>query len=173
MADRLDVMLDMQRALQLRFNKGKSIEEFTDAERMQAFTENFAACVIELGEAMAETGWKPWASSNHVHYNRFCKEMVDAWHFFMNMMLHGGITAEDLYASYIQKNGVNHQRITNGYDGVSSKCPACHRAYDDPNMKCSPGDNASDPPDRVPAWCEVYGNITSSGVQLDAGRGPS
>jgi dimeric dUTPase (all-alpha-NTP-PPase superfamily) len=148
---RLTHMLHMQRTLQLMYNDGKTIEDFTDEERMQAIRDNVLACTDELHEALAETGWKPWASSNHLNVEAFKSELVDAWHFFMNLMLHSGMTADDLYQGYVAKNRKNIQRQAEGYDGVSTKCPGCKRAYDDDAVSCHPSD------DKLPAFCEKGG----------------
>lgn len=148
---RLTHMLKMQRDLQLRYNNGKAIEDFTPEERMQAIRDNVLACTDELHEALGETGWKPWATSNHLNVDAFRAEMVDAWHFFMNLMLHSGMTADDLYRGYVAKHAKNHKRQDDGYDGVSTKCPGCKRAYDDEAVAC----HASD--DTYPAFCEKTG----------------
>ena len=146
---RLTHMLKMQRDLQLMYNKGKAIEDFTPEERMAAIRDNVLACTDELHEAMTETGWKPWATSNHLNVEAFHSEMVDAWHFFMNLMLHSGMTADDLYQGYVKKNAKNIKRQADGYDGVSTKCPVCHRAYDDDVVLCRP-----EIPGLNYAWCE-------------------
>jgi hypothetical protein len=135
---RLTHMLKMQRELQLMYNDGKSIEDFTDEERMAAIRDNVLACTDELHEALAESGWKPWASSNHLNTDAFRAELVDAWHFFMNLMLHSGMTADDLYQGYVTKNRKNILRQAEGYDGVSTKCPGCKRAFDDDAVDCMP-----------------------------------
>jgi hypothetical protein len=135
---RLTRMLQMQRDLQLMYNNGKTIEQFTDEERMQAIRDNVLACTDELHEAMNESGWKPWATSNHLNREAFKSELVDAWHFFMNLMLHSGMTADDLYQGYLAKNVKNIQRQADNYDGVSTKCPTCKGAYDDDAVKCYP-----------------------------------
>lgn len=156
---RLTHMLKMQKDLQLVFNKGKRIEDFTDGERMDAILLNVTACTDELHEALGETGWKPWATSNHLNREEFHAELVDAWHFFMNLMLHSGMTADDLYHGYIKKNASNLKRQAEGYDGVSTKCPGCHRAYDDPAVKCcTRGSNLRDPEDEYAPlpWCDKY-----------------
>lgn len=154
-------MLAMQRELQLRYNNGKNIEDFTDEERMAAIRENVLACTDELHEALAETGWKPWATSNHINREAFHSELVDAWHFFMNLMLHSGMTAQNLYEGYLDKNRRNHQRQEHGYDGVVGKCPGCKRAYDDKGVKCKLRDSwgTLDTSKSVTMWCEVYGYI--------------
>lgn len=151
---RLTHMLELQRTLQLRYNKGKAIEDFTPEERMEAIRINVLSCTDELHEALGETGWKPWATSNHLNTEAFKAEMVDAWHFFMNLMLHSGMTADDLYKGYLAKNAKNHQRQVDGYDGVSTKCPGCNRAYDDDAVQCFPSTETRDPEAPVGGgWC--------------------
>jgi dimeric dUTPase (all-alpha-NTP-PPase superfamily) len=143
----------MQRNLQLMYNKGKTIEDFTPEERMAAIRENVLACEDELHEALAETGWKPWATSNHINTEAFHSEMVDAWHFFMNLMLHSGMTADDLYRGYIEKNAKNIKRQADGYDGVTTKCSKCGRAMDDTAVKCSPAQRVAGT--EIPSYCEM------------------
>lgn len=145
--DRLGLMLEMQRDLQLGYNNGKRVEDFTDTERMAEIRDNTLSMLSEVFEALAETGWKPWAKSNHINRDAFHGEIVDAWHFLMNLMLHTGMTADDLYAGYVRKNQINRARQANGYDGVSEKCPLCKRAYDDPAVSCTP------PQNNIPAYC--------------------
>jgi len=151
-ADRMQQMLEMQRDLQLRINAGKTILDHTPEERMEAIRTNVLALEDELHEALGETGWKPWASSNHVNYDAFYAEMVDAFHFFMNLMLHTGMTMDDLYKGYMAKNAVNHKRQVEGYDGVTTKCPQCRRALDDPTVACTPTECVRTP--TKPAWAE-------------------
>jgi dimeric dUTPase (all-alpha-NTP-PPase superfamily) len=111
-------------------------------ERMEYIRMNFIAIIKELGELLDETGWKPWASSNHVNCDLAVGEGVDAWHLFMNLMLAvSGIEiapdsdgrieiqrfVDHFVMRYFGKNEVNAQRQEDGYDGVSSKCPVCKR----------------------------------------------
>ena len=96
---------------------------------------NFMALVKELSEATDEHSWKPWASAEFVNYPECLHEMVDAWHFFMNIMLAMGAMARvpvnelarEFQAYYVKKNAENLQRQVDGYDGVSTKCPNCRR----------------------------------------------
>lgn len=113
---------------------------------------NAYACERELGEAMDEIAWKPWAKSDHFNAVRFVEEMVDAWHFFMNMLLVAiplverelqvdvfEETVEERIAGfcqwftkkYYEKHEKNTQRQRDGYDGVSTKCVWCHRDFEE------------------------------------------
>lgn len=103
--------------------------KMTEEELAAYITWNHTALIIELGEAMAEVGWKPWATSRHINYVEAVHEMVDAWHFFMNMML--GMAAlsrvsvdelaQDFQEYYVQKNAQNLQRQVDGYDGINKE----------------------------------------------------
>lgn len=134
MEDRFQMMLKMQRQLQLSMPAGDPML-LQGAERAAFIRDMTLACEDELHEALAETGWKPWASSRHVNADPMRKELVDAWHFFMNLMLIAAAEAHmtcDEFADqftkdYVTKNAVNLQRQQQGYDGVSGKCRQCHR----------------------------------------------
>lgn len=137
--DRLELMYEMQKELQARFNDGRTIAEFGEEEHIAELMPNAFSMMAELFEAFKEVGWKPWATSRHFNRPAFKSEMIDAFHFFMNMMLHADMTPDELYAGYVQKNQENHHRIDEGYDGVSGKCPVCKRDFKDSGVECSPG----------------------------------
>lgn len=122
----LQEMLDLQRDLQRVFN-GYELEDQSTELRIDNIVLNVFALTKELSELTDEIGWKPWATSRHINRERAVEELVDVWHFFMNIMLHLGVDAEELAAKYAAKNKINHRRQTDGYDGVSGKCPQCHR----------------------------------------------
>lgn len=102
-----------------------------DLTRIRHIKENILACTDELHEALNEIGWKQWATSRHINEDALKKELIDAAHFLINLMLHAGMTADEFFEMYIVKNKRNFERQAEGYDGVSSKCPHCARALDD------------------------------------------
>lgn len=116
---------------------GADPRELMAEDRIEFIRWNVLALEDELHEALAETGWKPWASSRHVNADKFHGEMVDAFHFFMNLCLATGLTAERLLELYFEKRLINAKRQAQGYDGVASKCPKCRRALDDPAVVCT------------------------------------
>lgn len=152
MTDRLNDMFRMQYELQVG-TYGNQLHEMSDRERIEFIKNNILAATDELHEAMAETGWKPWASSNHVNGDAYFNELIDLWHFVMNLMLatghHPDWVAEQMYERYIAKRNKNIKRQQDGYDGISGKCPACRRAYDDVAVYCTAvrADHA--------AWCDM------------------
>lgn len=110
---------------------GISYESMNTDERLVAIKDMVLACTDELHEALAETGWKPWATSRHINYEAFQGELIDAYHFLMNLMLIAGMTDEDVDRAYREKNKRNIERQRAGYDGITGKCSGCGRAGDD------------------------------------------
>lgn len=135
MSDKLAEMLEAQHRLQVN-SFGNDPTQLTDEERVEWIRWNVLALEDELHEALAEVGWKPWATSKHVNREAFIGELVDAFHFFMNLMLVVNCTAEELTKAYSEKRGLNAKRQTEGYDGIAGKCPHCKRALDDPAVLC-------------------------------------
>lgn len=122
--------LEMQHRLQLDAY-GINYKTMTDEEKIQAIKDMTLALTDELHEALAEVGWKPWATSRHINYEAFKGELIDAYHFLMNLFLIAGMNDSEVTARYVEKNRRNLKRQEEGYDGVAGKCPRCHRALDD------------------------------------------
>lgn len=95
---------------------------------------------MELSEFMQEVGWKPWATPRGwVNRDAAVGELVDVAHFLANLLCALDVTDAEWQHAYRTKQEVNRQRQRSGtYDGVSGKCYACRRAYDDPSVKCIP-----------------------------------
>lgn len=119
--------------------------------KMVYIREQALALTDELHEALAETGWKSWASSNHVNREAYASELADMLIFLMNMMLVADVTPSEILELVKAKQIKNGQRQDDGYDGVTTKCPECKRAYDDDAVECHPSD------DHYPAFCEKAG----------------
>lgn len=122
--------LNLQNQLQ-RDAYGIAYESMNTDEKIAAIKDMVLALTDELHEALAEVGWKPWATSRHIHTEALQGELIDAYHFLMNLMLIAGMTDEDVDRMYREKNRRNLERQQAGYDGVTGKCPGCGRALDD------------------------------------------
>ena len=115
---------------------GASPMHLEDEARIEFIRWNILAMTDELHEALAETGWKPWATSRHVNEEAFKGELVDVLHFFVNLCLVAGMDGDELFERYLEKRQRNAKRQRDGYDGVSTKCPKCKRALDDADVRC-------------------------------------
>lgn len=126
----------MQSQKHFQESLGYNFESMTDEERIDFIKNMTLALGDELHEALGEVGWKPWATSRHINREAYRGELVDAWHFFMNLLIVVGVTAEELEQKYYAKLNKNYKRQKEGYDGVAGKCPGCKRAYDDEAVFC-------------------------------------
>ena len=136
MSYQLSDALQAQLELQIK-SYGQDPRDFTDQQKMHWILVNAYALEDEINEATAEVGWKPWAISNHINRDAYKGELVDALHFFLNLMLAADISAEELFKGYQLKREKNAKRQADGYDGVSTKCPGCRRALDDDAVECA------------------------------------
>lgn len=122
----LEKMLHAQRMLQIEsFNLDPA--ELQDEERIEFIRWNVIALFSEINEVLNETGWKPWATSRHVNDTRCLLELVDVFHFFMNLLwatygqdvLGDAPTLAEVFTEeYMRKRDVNAQRQREGYTGV-------------------------------------------------------
>lgn len=131
MSDPLKLMFETQRDLQAKAY-GRDPGEITEPEeRIQFIKDMHLALSDEMHEFLGEAGWKPWAKSRHINEDLAKGELVDAFHFFMNLCMAVHLEPEELFTLYMEKQNRNRQRQAEGYDGVTGKCESCGRALDD------------------------------------------
>lgn len=78
------------------------------------------ALIEELIEAKRETNSKPWSKKyglplTSIQQQKFKEELIDAWHFMINLSLAAGLTPEEIELMYNEKNKINHDRQKEGY----------------------------------------------------------
>jgi hypothetical protein len=112
--------------------------------RMDYLKTNLFAAMLEVGEAAAETPWKPWASTSEEERerlfadgrDRLVGELVDALFFIANALTAANVTDTELSDRYAAKKAVNEGRQASGtYNGMTTdKCDrdGCTRATDEP-----------------------------------------
>ena len=74
--------------------------------------------VEEMFEAIQHLkNWKPHRSTEIQDFNHdeFLEEVVDAFNYFLSVLVLTGISANDLYDAYCKKDKVIHDRLTTGY----------------------------------------------------------
>lgn len=149
--------LDMQVNV---YGDGTPLDQFDDLRKVEFIKNNVLAALDELHEALAEVGWKPWASSRHINRDAVKGELVDVLHFYINLLGVIGVTPDELFEDYFKKAAKNKKRQEDGYDGVSTKCPGCHRALDDDAVTCvGPDENG----DWVCAETNSWGTVDVAG----------
>lgn len=150
MNDRLTQMIRMQLELQAGSYEEGDPRRMSGEELADFITWNGWAMEDELHEATAEFKWKPWLTTGRgdwIDRDAFVKELIDAWHFFMNLLLAAAGSYEDaegkgrpmlepdeiaaeFFARYVAKNAVNAKRQADGYDGTKTN----GRATDEPDI---------------------------------------
>jgi dimeric dUTPase (all-alpha-NTP-PPase superfamily) len=112
--DMWEHMFSMQMALGKRL--GVIPETFTDSERI-AWVLNYArALQQEVAELVDSVPWKWWAKYQKFDLQNARVEVVDLLHFLMAIAQTLGMSAEDVYVTYLKKNAVNHARQDSGYE---------------------------------------------------------
>lgn len=134
----LQRMMDRQRELQLALG-GSHPSDRPPADQMNYLREMVLACTDELHEALTETGWKTWASTDHIHRDAYLAELIDAWQFLMNLFSLVNATATEIEHKLEIKHAINWARHRSGTYAANGegKCPNCKRAMDDPAVKCN------------------------------------
>ncbi len=104
--DKLDTIFGMQKALDEDIAARRHLE-FTREEWVQ---KGVLAMVSELSEVLDEARFKWWKNAEPVDEHALRGELVDVLHFFVSMCIHSGMTAEELYRMYVEKNQENFDR---------------------------------------------------------------
>lgn len=143
--DPLQVMLDMQKSLQVRLAKDKPEhnahpDELQTAGQVLDWLRNqkdyvddeFRELITSLGgmsngEKAASAVWKPWKADHAAKRNTKISEMsdkdqleikfemIDILHFVLNMFQALGMDADEIFKLYFLKNAENFARQDNGY----------------------------------------------------------
>lgn len=122
----LEAMLAMQRNFQMRLDP--KFLDMSVKERVAFIKEHSIHLNQEINEMLYELPYfKPWKDysglspeAESVALAKARMECIDAWHFFMNIMLALGFTADEFTYMYMQKNKENHRRQDDGYTADKS-----------------------------------------------------
>jgi len=115
-------MFDMQKSLQERL--GYDFDNLTMEQRVAHLKENWIALSDEFSETLERLPWKKWkkytpeakadwTSEEQKVETQF--EVIDMFHFMINMALLVGIDGETAWKMYAQKNAENFARQDRGY----------------------------------------------------------
>jgi dimeric dUTPase (all-alpha-NTP-PPase superfamily) len=87
---------------------------FTKEEWIQ---KEILATLSELSELLTEVNFKWWKNPKPLNEDNVKDELVDILHFFVGMCLNAGMSAEELFKRYVEKNKENFAR----QNGTSAK----------------------------------------------------
>lgn len=104
--DMLKDMILMQKKLQLRL-KSRFDQNFINIMTL--------AAIDELMESIRETTWKPWKKNQIFNKENYKNELIDVWHFLINLSIASGMDAEEIHKRFMIKNNKNIERQDNNY----------------------------------------------------------
>ena len=117
--DKLDNLFNLQEKFQKRLGN----LPFESLHDRQYFINLMTlACTDELLEALRNTSWKNpdviaygWKRTQQYQEKEFKEELIDVWHFLINLSLAADLTSQELYDSFIIKNKENNKRQDEQY----------------------------------------------------------
>lgn len=124
--DKLEAIFIRQKELMNKYHKIEAKSGLMQTDKVpvdidspagQARLKDFAWRITEeIGEAMNCLKQKPWKQTHMetdvVHY---LEEIIDAFHFFIELCILSGLTADDLCIFYFKKSEVNKFRQRSNY----------------------------------------------------------
>ena len=120
--DKLDILFDKQNELfkkQLEnsaaVNKMKNlydIKEPFDGYRIFMLS---TALLHEAVELQRETSWKWWKKETKTDIDKVQEEIIDIWHFVIQVSIEAGLDPKKLIEKYMEKNRENLARQERGY----------------------------------------------------------
>ncbi len=112
--DMLREMFRMQAALNARIGVRDS-SEMTPEEQQKWVLNYCRAMSQEIAELTDSIPWKWWAKYQKFDLQNARVEVVDLFHFLISVAEILGMSADDVFAYYKDKNKVNFQRQESGY----------------------------------------------------------
>ncbi len=112
--DKLDKIFEYQNKFDTELVENRGLQDIPMEEWIQKET---LAMISELSELIDEVNFKWWKNKKPVDKNLVKDELVDILHFFVSMCLKTGMSAQELFERYLDKNKENFDR----QHGVSEK----------------------------------------------------
>jgi len=73
------------------------------------------ALVHEAIELQRETNWKWWKKEKSIDSKKIQEEIIDIWHFLIQLSIEAGFDSKKLIEAYLKKNKKNLNRQEKGY----------------------------------------------------------
>jgi dimeric dUTPase (all-alpha-NTP-PPase superfamily) len=73
------------------------------------------ALVHEAIELQRETNWKWWKKESTVNMEKIQEEIIDIWHFLIQISIESGMDSKKMIEKYMEKNEENLKRQIKGY----------------------------------------------------------
>ena len=116
--DKLDEIFQLQKQLNERI--GVKLDGLSQEEQTTWLLNYTRAMQQELAELVDSVPWKWWAKYQTFDAQNAKVEIVDLFHFLVSAAQVMGLSAQDVYESYLKKNKVNLERQESGYTKKAS-----------------------------------------------------
>jgi len=73
------------------------------------------ALIDEVMEALREVPWKSWKINQDFNVSKFKMELIDVFHFLINLFVLAGMDSEEVISLFKIKNKINVRRQKDGY----------------------------------------------------------
>ena len=120
--DKLDILFDKQNELfnkQLEnsaaVNKMKNLYEIKEPFDGYRIFMLSTALLHEAVELQRETNWKWWKKETKTDIDKVQGEIIDMWHFMIQVSIEAGLDPKKLIEKYMEKNRENLARQERGY----------------------------------------------------------
>jgi dimeric dUTPase (all-alpha-NTP-PPase superfamily) len=111
--DQLRELFRLQKALNQRI--GVHTDDMDEAEKVKWVLNYCRAMSQEIAELTDSVPWKWWAKYQKFDEQNARVEVVDLFHFLISLAQVLGLSADDVFHTYVKKNEVNFQRQNSGY----------------------------------------------------------
>lgn len=121
---RLQKMFELREAFMASIAKHQknAIQEWpidvTQKSSQQAIRDTVLKGVEEMFESLANLkNWKPHRTTEVAEFDRqaFLEEYVDAFNYFLSVLVMLGVDSEELYEAYVRKDSIIHERLKKNY----------------------------------------------------------
>jgi dimeric dUTPase (all-alpha-NTP-PPase superfamily) len=113
MEDKLNHIFELQKQLNKRI--GVDTDNMNEEDQIKWVLNYCRALSQETAELIDSVPWKWWAKYQKFDKQNARVEVVDMFHFLVSLGQVLGLTADDIYNGYLEKNKVNFARQDNGY----------------------------------------------------------
>jgi dimeric dUTPase (all-alpha-NTP-PPase superfamily) len=118
--DKLDFLFNKQnehykKQLENSENKMKNLYDIKEPFEGYRIFMLSTALVHEAIELQRETNWKWWKKENSMNRDKIQEEIIDVWHFLIQLSIEAGLDSRKLVEKYLQKNEENLKRQVKGY----------------------------------------------------------
>ncbi|MDR1435394.1 MAG: dUTPase [Puniceicoccales bacterium] len=111
--EKLEKMFELQTQLNARV--GVDTKNLSDEEKIEWILRISRAIQQEVSELIDSVPWKWWKKQQQFDEENAKVEVIDLMHFIISAGQVLGLTANDFYNAYLEKNKINHQRQDRGY----------------------------------------------------------